>query len=85
VKLQTTDPSPSRAHACLSPRDEVPSLSPSKPQDDPVSALGRNHSGDNYRGDPIEPLKFPDAIPPRGENHYLGRYVMTFDDEGKYV
>ena len=31
----------------------------------------------------MEPLEFPDAIPPRGENHYLGWYVAIFDDEGK--
>jgi hypothetical protein len=30
----------------------------------------------------MEPRKFPDAIPPRGENHYLGRCVATFDDDG---
>jgi hypothetical protein len=56
-----------------------------RPQDPPVSALGRNHTGDTYRGDPMEPLEFPDAIPPRGENHYLGRHVAIFDDEGKLI
>ena len=33
----------------------------------------------------MEPLEFPDAIPPRGQNHYLGRYVAIFDDEGKLI
>ena len=50
-----------------------------------VEALGRNHSGDSYRGDPMEPLEYPEAIPPRGENHFLGRFVALFDDKGKLV
>ena len=31
----------------------------------------------------MEPLDFPEAIPPRGENHYLGQYISVFDENGK--
>ena len=49
--------------------------SPPRPSPPEAEAFGRNHSGDSYRGDPMEPLDYPEAIPPRGENHYLGRFV----------
>ena len=52
------------------------------------SAFRLNHSGGNCRGDPMEPLmeplKFPGAIPPRGKNHYLGRYVADLERQWKY-
>jgi hypothetical protein len=85
LRDESPDSSPTRAQASLLLRDKAPDPSPSRAQDDPVSALGRHHSGDSYREDPMEPLKFPDAIPSRGENHHLGRYVVTFDEEGKFV
>ena len=64
--------------------DATPVESP-PPSPDQVEAFGRNHSGDTYRGDPMEPLDYPETIPPRGENHFLGRYVAIFDDRGKLV
>ena len=60
-------------------------LSPPRPSPPEAEAFGRNHSGDSYRGDPMEPLEYPDAVPPRGENHFLGRFVALFDDKGKVV
>ena len=60
-------------------------LEPPLPSPPQVEAFGRNHSGDTYRGDPMEPLDYPETIPPRGENHFLGRFVALFDDKGKLV
>ena len=60
-------------------------LSPPRPSPPEAEAFGRNHSGDSYRGDPMEPLEYPEAVPPRGENHFLGRFVALFDDKGKVV
>jgi hypothetical protein len=82
-KNRAPDPPLAGTQATPRNKDEAPSQLHLRPQDAPASALGRNHIGDTYRGDPMEPLEFPDAIPPRGENHYLGRYVAIFDDEGK--
>ena len=47
----------------LQNKDELPSPPHSSPPEASAEALGRNHSGDSYRGDPMEPLDFPEAIP----------------------
>jgi hypothetical protein len=83
--MRATVPPLPDPQTALRNKDELPSPPHSSPLDAPAEALGCNHSGDSYRGDPMEPLEFPEAIPPRGENHYLGRYVAVFNEIGKLV
>jgi hypothetical protein len=73
-------PIPEEAH------DDPKGNNPGPKGKDPITnTMSIKYIGNTYKGDPMENLNFPYKSPPKGESHFAGHCVETWDKSGNYI